>query len=315
MSNFVNALKTYTPKQIGEKGHVENAWSFDIDEKITQFFFQLVRNTDHSDLERHLHDILGKLKYDVGISQDAITMKTLTTMYKLIGQTRDLVAGKGEQQLAFMQIFIWWQYFPVLATNAFVHFVKSDAHPYGSWKDIKYFAKYIKDKTSDSKHPLIIHVCKLICGQLNDDWEKYQKYDSRVPFALDKPVISLAARWCPREPNYKKKKNTKFGFIYQIVASEMFPEFLASTSPDNKESWKGAQLKCRIYLKKRLTIMNRYLDTVQVKQCGRNWSNIDFNKVTTQTMRRQKRAFQNKTKRDQIRSSSDDRVECATKFY
>ena len=97
-----------------------------------------------------------------------------------------------------------------------------------------------------------------------------------------------------------RQKNTKFGFIYQIVASEMFPEFLASTSPDNKESWKGAQLKCRIYLKKRLTIMNRYLDTVQVKQCGRNWSNIDFNKVTTQTMRRQKRAFQNKTKRDQI---------------
>ena len=64
MSNFVNALQTFTPTQAGEKGHVEKTWSFNIDEKITQFFFQLIRSEDHSDLERHLHDILGKLKAD-----------------------------------------------------------------------------------------------------------------------------------------------------------------------------------------------------------------------------------------------------------
>jgi len=150
MSNFVNALQTFTPTQVGEKGHAEKAWSFNIDEKITQFFFQLVRSEDHSDLERHLHDILSKLKSDLSVSQDAGAMKHLTTMYKLIGQTRDLVMGKGEQQLAFMQIFVWWQYFPELAANAFIHFVKSSEHPYGSWKDIKYCAKFIKDKTSDT---------------------------------------------------------------------------------------------------------------------------------------------------------------------
>ena len=33
MSNFINALKTFTNTQVGEKGHAEKAWSFDIDEK------------------------------------------------------------------------------------------------------------------------------------------------------------------------------------------------------------------------------------------------------------------------------------------
>ena len=33
MSNFVNALQTFTPTQAGEKGHVEKTWSFNIDEK------------------------------------------------------------------------------------------------------------------------------------------------------------------------------------------------------------------------------------------------------------------------------------------
>ena len=312
MSNFVNALKTFTPTQVGEKGHAEKAWSFNIDEKITQFFFQLVRSEDHSDLERHLHDILSKLKSDLSVSQDAGAMKHLTTMYKLIGQTRDLVMGKGEQQLAFMQIFVWWQYFPELAANAFIHFVKSSEHPYGSWKDIKYCAKFIKDKTSDTEHPLIIHICKLLCGQLNDDWTKFQNYKANPEEV--KPILSLAARWCPREPNYKKKKNTKFGFIYQTIAYEMFPEFLSSTTADSPVSWRSAKNKCKIHLRKRLSALNKYLDTTQIKQCGDNWNKIDFNTVTTQTMRKQKRSFQNLTKRDLQKSEKDDRIQCSQNF-
>ena len=77
-------------------------------------------------------------------------------------------------------------------------FVISDdgSHPMGSWKDIKYCAKFIKDKTSDTEHPLIIHICKLLCGQLNADWTKFQNYKANPEDV--KPILSLAARWCPR---------------------------------------------------------------------------------------------------------------------
>jgi len=304
MSNFVNALQNFTPSKVSAKGHIEKTWSFDIDEKITQFFFQLVRSKDHSDLERHLHDILGRLKWDLRTTMENESLNKLSIMYKLIGQTRDIVMGKGEQQLAFMQIFIWWQYFPDLAANAFVHFVRGNDHPYGSWKDVKYCAKYIKDKTSDPNHPLIIHICRLICGQLNEDWHS---------FSSTKSNISLAARWCPREPNYKKKKNTKFGFIYQTIANAMFPEFLSKTNPQSS-NWSAAKRKCRIHLRKRLSTLNAYLDTTQIKQCNNGWDNINFNTVTTQTMRKQKRAFQNLTSRDLQKSEKEDRIKCSQNF-
>ncbi len=314
MSNFVNALKSFTRTQSGEKGHAEKTWSFDVDEKITQFFFQLVRSEDHSDLERHLHDILSNLTHIMRTTPSQEAIERLTIMYKLIGQTRDIVAGKGEQQLSFMQIFIWYHYVPELALNALIHLVKrqNNEHPYGSWKDIKYFAKYVKDKTSDQCHPLILHACKIMCAQLQQDWEDFSTQNPEEK--NDNANISLAARWCPREPNYKKKKNTRFGFIYQTVADFMFPEFLESTTPENKESWKRAKTKCRIRLKKRLTAMNKYLNTTQINQCNKDWANIDFNTVTTQTTRRQKRAFQNLTKRGETRSESDDRKRCATNY-
>ena len=49
MAALIQGLDKHTPKQIGENGHGEYGWSNDIDEKIVQFFFQLVRNKDHSD--------------------------------------------------------------------------------------------------------------------------------------------------------------------------------------------------------------------------------------------------------------------------
>ena len=98
------------------------------------------------------------------------------------------------------------------------------------------------------------------------------------------------------------------------MANIMFPEFLASTSPNDKETWKRAKTKCRIHLKKRITAMNKFLDTPQIKQCHGEWSNIDFNTLTTQTTRRQKRAFQNLTKRGEARSEAEDRKQCAINY-
>lgn len=317
MSLFVNALQTNTPSTHGEKGHLQYGWSNDIDEKIVQFFFQLVRTSDHSDLERQLHTILGNLKQMLSektlksFASEGNNISKLTLMYKLIGQTRDIIAGKGEQQLAFMQIFIWYQYFPELALKAIDHCVLlNNEHPYGSWKDIKYLCNYVRDKTSDKKHPMIIYACNLLLYQLNKDWEVFSE---KSP--TDKTVtISLAARWTPREPNYKKKKNVKFGWIYNWLATHMFPEFIESASREDKIQWKAALTKCKIHLNKRVVTMNKYLDTTQIKQCNDQWRLINFNNVTTQTLRRQRSAFQNKTKRGLKRSYKNDREECAMNF-
>ena len=182
MSTFVNALKTHTPTTHGEKAHLQYGWSHDIDEKIVQFFFQLVRTDNHSDLERQLHTILSYLKHALNTNRMYADVSKLTMVYKLIGQTRDIIAGKKEQKLAFMQIFTWYQYFPELALKAIDPLVLIDGeHPYGSWKDIKYLCNYVRDKTSDNKHPIIIYACNLLLTQINKDWEVFSKkaYDDK----------------------------------------------------------------------------------------------------------------------------------------
>jgi hypothetical protein len=40
-----------------------------------------------------------------------------------------------------------------------------------------------------------------------------------------------------------------------------------------------------------LSILNNKIDTLQVKQCANNWSKIDFNKVTSISLGKQKKAF------------------------
>jgi len=317
MSNFVNALNT--PYNVGEKGHIQYDWSNDIDEEITQFFFQLVRTDNYTILERHLNDILTILKGKLD-EHDKMTslefdevVDRLKNVYKLIGQTRDIIHGKGEQQLSFMQICVWYEHFPSLALNAFTYFVDlEDEHPYGSWKDIKYFCNFVKEKFDD-KHPLIGHACLLMVAKLKKDWENFSSIDGESKNSNDDKPISLAAKWAPREPNYKKNRNVKFGWLFKRLAMDTFPQFLQYTSKD-EPSWYKSILKCKIHFKKRITILNKFIDTTQIKQCNKQWQHINFNNVTTQTMRKQSTAFQNKTKSGQQKSELKDRKLCAAKF-
>ena len=148
MSSIVSAFdKHLTAKQIGEKGHVENSWAVDYEQQVVQFFFQLVRSKDTSDLEGRLEKMLRGMRWETH-------RLLLTTLYKLIGQTRDIVAGKGEMDLTWMQVEVWSRFCPELAFSAFVHIVRSghpslDGHQYGSWKDIKYFLHYLRLKLTE----------------------------------------------------------------------------------------------------------------------------------------------------------------------
>ena len=42
-----------------------------------------------------------------------------------------------------------------------------------------------------------------------------------------------------------------------------------------------------------LTVINKYLDTAQIKMCNNNWKYIDFNNVTSKTLHLQKLSFMN----------------------
>lgn len=305
MAALVNALDNYTPTQIGENGHEEYGWSNLIQESIVQFSFQLTRTDEIglSRLEYALTKLLTKLsiKIDYGsISEKEVARDYLSILYKMIGHTRDIVHGKGEYTLTYMMIYTWYNFFPELskfALKCLVDLGDINIHQYGSWKDIKYFCEYCKNKSLINTHQLIIYAIEITNQQLRKDYANliYNSND-----------ISLAAKWIPRE-------KSSFGWLYKNLAAHYFSNIVVTAKCNDRKI--SAILKCKTDYRKLLSCLNRHIETVQINQCGHNWGNINFNMTTSVTLIKQKKAFLNVNKSGDVRFPYDsDRIKCAEHF-
>jgi hypothetical protein len=293
MAALVNALDSYTPKQVGEKGHAEYSWSSDLQEKILQLSFQFTR-CDSVTIESHaetLRHLLRNLNGSKETSREKF-VELMTVAYKMVGHTRDIIDGKGEYSLAYMQVLVWNEFYPELARFLLTQFVSTDGHPYGSWKDIKYFCNYCKSKNMSVADPLMKHAFQLLLGQLRIDSSAEKK--------------SLAAKWVPRA------KSHRFGWIFNELAVVYFKEYI-ETAKTNVQIDRAVN-KAKMDFRKLLANLNRSLDTTQIHQCDGTWAKIDHAKTTSLTISKQKTAFLNKKKDGTQRSEADDRIECAENF-
>ncbi len=304
MAAIVNALDNYTPTQFGEKGHVEYGWSNSIQEQILQFSFQLTRTNEQgvNSLSNVFASILNNLKckFETGtLPEKEVAKGHLSILYRMIGHTRDIIDGKGEYTLSYMMLYTWYNFFPELAKFALRCFVTLDknVHQYGSWKDLKYFCEYCKEQGASVEHPLIQFAIKLINEQITTD------YANMVSNVSD---ISLVAKWAPRE-------KSQFSWLYNALATNYFSDFLTTAKTDEQQ--RKAILKCKTEYRKLLSSLNKHIDTLQIKQCGKEWSAIEFNKVTSISLNKQKKAFLNIKKNGDVRCpDSSDRITCAANF-
>jgi uncharacterized protein len=118
--------------------------------------------------------------------------------------------------------------------------------------------------------------------------------------------ISLVAKWIPRE-------NKKFGWLFYKLAESYFANYMRHAK--YSEQQRLARRKCYMDYRRIVSALNKKLDTLQIKQCGNNWSKINFNNVTSISMMKQKEAFLNKKKNGQPRyENREDRIQCAKNF-
>jgi hypothetical protein len=306
MAALINALDNYTPTQIGENGHVEYGWSNNIQEKILQFSFQVTRTSEEGvkKLENILKDLLSNLKYKFengNLPEREIAKGFLSVLYRMIGHTRDIVDGKGEYTLSYMMIYTWHKYYYELAKFAlkcFFDLGDKKVHQYGSWKDLKYFCEYCKSQGENQDLALIQYAITLMNDQIRSDYSNYisNNYNN----------ISLAAKWAPRE-------KSSFGWVYQSLATNYFNEFMVTANTDERRT--KAILKCKTEYRKILSTLNKHIDTLQIKQCGQDWQHIDFNKVTSISLTKQRKAFLNVKKNGEVRCPDNtDRIICADHF-
>ena len=291
MAAIIGALDNYTSYQIGEKGHLEHAWSTDIRERILQLSFQLTRTKDVAALAYPTARLITELQTDYknGIILKEVFNEYMVLLYKMVGHTRDIIDGKGEYSLSYMLLNTWAIFNLDLAKFALKQFVLNDdpdVHPYGSWKDIKYLYKYSKGPNA-----LVSYGIKLANEQLRKDVE------------LKNP--SLLGKWVPRE-------KSQFAEMFSLMASDYFSNYLATAKTDQAKT--KALLKAKMDYRKVISSLNKQLDTTQIKQCANQWSDLVPEKQTSITMHKQKQAFLNLKKNSEQRSDLDDRIKCGEKF-
>ena len=263
----------------GEKTNYVYSWSNDFLSNVMQFHFQMVRGKNSVyELERQLGNLLQHTIDNKYQTRDAWIL-----LYRMIAYTRDKDKGRGEYKLAYMQVFVWFHYYPELAIFAFMHFVMFSK--YGSWKDVKLFSNYIYQRTGNEYHPFIDILIDLLVKQLKEDEQNYEAGKS----------ISLAAKWTPRE-------KSKYGWLFKRIALR-FSYHLFEDREINMQSRRKAYMNLRRFLSK----MNRYTNNTEMLMCTKGYHMIDFSKVSAMTIHKNILAFQNITNNDKLRTTKWDR--------
>ena len=335
-SNASNASNsTSLGYQYGENNHIEYK-SVDISlvtlqEKITQFSFQLVRTsseTGFSTVAKETKDILsiimnGIKTFDKGSDTYNKCIDMGIIMFKLLAQTRDIICGKGEYALFYVMLLEWAKIdfgFFEYVIETLVYDVEGEGgdknsrqHPLGSWKDMKYFLTYVKGqmlngsmenetenkKNSDLYTRFVDKVVHLINQQLRIDAQELQNNGSR---------FSLVARWIPRE------KSKKFGWLYYYLAMSYSQHQIPhdTTHP----SYERAVNRAFMVYRKIISALNKKLDTTQVKQCDGKWAEINFDNVTSITMHKQTNSFLNLKKNGKTTrcENDEDRDDCKNNY-
>jgi Mg-chelatase subunit ChlD len=305
-SAFIVAMDTHTPTQSGENGHVEYAWSHNPTEKIAQFYFQLVRCKDKTglaDLAKQLNTMLSHFK-KVTSPDSTIPehMNELVDLYRLIGHTRDVIDGKGERMLTYIQILVWNKHFPDLAKSAFTSLVTADdnTHQYGSWNDVKYFCQAVKDWPEYLDDSLITHAINLLAEQLKRDLVEFKSDKSEKK-------ISLAVKHAPRE-------GSKFDWVFRRLARTIYPyEVNFKRTRKEKQAFKASYTHLRQHY---YSPLNKHIDTVEVKMADKDgkWSDIDYNRVPSKALGKYTKAWLNQSKKGEERSTKEDRRQAALNY-
>jgi len=308
MSALIQELDS---KQVGENGTYEYTWaanSSSIKEKLVQINFQLVRNQKcDSLLVPEFYLLLTKLRELYDNKDTTIDYKKyISFLYKMIGYTRDIINGKGEYELTFMMIRYFYHFFPQLAIEFIPTLVQlSDKeHPYGSWKDLKYLCNHCKVSYKTDvrlKHIMYDEIIEKCCNLYNEQLRK--DYENMEDFHYN---ISLVAKWVPRE-------NKKFGWLFYKLAESYFENYLRHAK--SIEQQRLAKRKCYMDYRRIVSALNKKLDTLQIKQCDNNWSQINFKNVTSISIIKQKNAFLNIKKNGEPKyADREDRIHCAKNF-
>jgi hypothetical protein len=182
-----------------------------------------------------------------------------------------------------MLLMCFYDVFPVLAIYAMHRFVQSNdilSIPYGSWRDIKYLCDFIrKYSTKKETHELIQYCIDLMNSQLKKDYEIWRF----SIHARSRNYISNVSKWIPRE-------HKKFNWLFNMLVLDWIKTnkpFLLNNI-NNNNSYSKAILKAKRLYRRKISILNKAMDTTEIKQCSQKWDDIDPKNIPCYTLMKQR---------------------------
>lgn len=274
-----------------------------LEEQLVLIYFNLTRkeNTENTDnLAKMLTDVLEFIKTNLQNKKEEVK-PFLSLFFRLIGETRSIIsdeysAGKGENELTYMMISVWYDIFPDLTRQLLLPCFTI----YGSWRDAPYLCEYIRKKKNNKYHSLIDIVIDLANKQLYADLESW-KFSTN---AFSRNHISNIAKWIPRENKKLDWLHSRFTYDW---AKKQYSYIIDTAQTD--ESYEKAMMKCKRIYRKTYSLLNKALDTIQIKQCSQNTANIDSKNISPLTEMKQTRTL---TRLHSISENINDFSGCRT---
>ena len=247
------------------------------EENIVLCYYNITRHQDIKEFADFFDHLLGSLKKQIQLDSSSF-FPYLCLLYRLLGQSRDCIMGKGEHEITYAMLAIWYKYYPVLAIFALHSFVKplEENQPFGSWRDIKYFCDYLRKYTRQGEEHPFIHVCiQIMNSALYHDihhWnqllsayflEIYNSSSMEDMESIHKPLarehLSAVAKWIPRE-------NKSFDWVHERLVNDWFETY----HPEMELSLSERKMNYRKIIAK----LNKDLDTTEIKLCSQKWDEI-----------------------------------------
>jgi hypothetical protein len=292
MSLFTKAMDDVhglEPMIVGENGTME--YSAQQTGALVALFFALVRNIP----KERLSELFRDCKNEASPSTAASIMADL---FVLAFQTRDCRGGKGERSLFYNLLIELYDSYPQTVLN-----VLPLISEYGYYKD--YFNILEEIGMSGKFSALRDRLLDIVVNQLISDEAAVDKFAEKKA-SESSPAsasISLCAKYAPRESNKWQEKNKE---LFRLLLERLFPSEADYT-------------RRKVLYRKLIVKLTAVIDVPEVKMCGKRFAEIEFEKVPSVCMKKNRKAFANEKLKGSLkpseqetgnRSTEEDRILC-----
>lgn len=260
-------------------------------------YLKFYETYDGEPINQKLNQLLTVEKYNIFMEQ----------LIDAILYTRNIHNGRGLRDLTYSYLFTLQQFVPMKAVFILYIMVNNGTKQIGSWRDIRTYCEFLAKHSKKGRDDIFIR--PIIClynHQLENDNKKWNSVISDWVSELPRPdardFISYAAKWVPRE---SKGRNWLFDILVSLYNDPEYKTIRDSAKTPEQKS--AAERKCKMMYRKMVSNLNKELDTLEIKQCANEWSEIDPAKISMTQLYNGANAFT-------ANVDTEDRAKCASVF-